>query len=74
VSATPDAVAAIVEAIVDSGRDVGVKASGGIRTFAQAAEYLALVDARMGSGWATPDRFRFGASGLLSALLDELGQ
>ncbi|MGA1345490.1 MAG: deoxyribose-phosphate aldolase [Ilumatobacteraceae bacterium] len=74
VSATPDAVAAIVEAIIESGRDMGVKASGGIRTFAQAAEYLDLVDARMGSGWATPDRFRFGASGLLTALIDELGQ
>ncbi|MEY2975353.1 MAG: deoxyribose-phosphate aldolase [Actinomycetota bacterium] len=74
VSATPEAVAAIVEAIIESGRDVGVKASGGIRTFAQAAEYLDLVDARMGSGWATPDRFRFGASGLLTALIDELGQ
>jgi deoxyribose-phosphate aldolase len=72
VSATPEAVAAILDAVVESGRAIGVKASGGIRTFAQAAEYLALADARMGEGWATPERFRFGASGLLTALLAEL--
>ena len=72
VSATPGAVAAILDAIVEGGRPVGVKASGGIRAFAQAAEYLALADARMGAGWVTPERFRFGASGLLRALVDEL--
>lgn len=73
VSATPEAVAAILDAIAETGRAVGIKASGGIRTFAQAADYLALADARMGAGWATPERFRFGASGLLATLLAELG-
>jgi deoxyribose-phosphate aldolase len=46
----------------------GVKASGGIRTAEQAAEYLALADEVMGAGWATPERFRIGAS----ALVDDL--
>lgn len=74
VSATPEAATAILDAIVevrDVG-DVGLKVSGGIRTFDQAAEFLALVDRRMGPGWATPERFRIGASGLLQALAAEL--
>ena len=76
VSATLDAAAAILDAITEAGghdaRRVGLKVSGGIRTFEQAAEYLALVDRRMGPDWAPPDRFRFGASGLLQALIAEL--
>ena len=74
VSATLDAAAAILDAIDEPGGGrVGLKVSGGIRTYEQAAEYLALVDRRMGPDWATPDRFRIGASGLLQALAAELG-
>lgn len=73
VSATLDAAAAILEAIDElGGGRVGLKVSGGIRTHEQAAGYLALVDRRMGSEWATPDRFRIGASGLLQVLVAEL--
>jgi deoxyribose-phosphate aldolase len=71
VSATREAVSAILDVVSTADRPVGVKASGGIRTFDQAAEYLALVDERMGAGWATPATFRFGASGLLAALVAE---
>ena len=68
VSATPAAVRAMLEAIRDSGRAVGIKPSGGIRTLDDAGAYLALADEVMGPQWATPATFRFGASGLLDAL------
>jgi deoxyribose-phosphate aldolase len=50
----------------------GVKASGGIRTAEQAAEYVALADEVMGDGWAAPERFRLGASALVDDLLARL--
>ena len=68
VSATPEAAKILLEAISASGKPVGFKASGGIRTLADAALYLGLADEIMGLGWASPDTFRIGASGLLDAL------
>ena len=47
---------------------VGFKVSGGMRTAADAARYLALTDAMMPAGWVGPARFRFGATGLLDDL------
>ncbi|MBX9991075.1 deoxyribose-phosphate aldolase [Phreatobacter oligotrophus] len=73
VSATPEAVRLMLEEIRASGRQVGLKPSGGIRTADDARAYLALADAIMGEGWARPETFRFGASGLLDALLVEGG-
>jgi deoxyribose-phosphate aldolase len=70
VSATPEAAAAILDAVASAGRPVGIKPSGGISTLAAAAGYLDLADRVMGAGWAAPSTFRFGASGLLGALLD----
>jgi len=70
--ASLDAVRAMLEAIKASGGPVGLKPSGGIRTLADAAGYLALADQCMGTGWATPATFRFGASGLHAALAAEL--
>ncbi|MBY0363568.1 MAG: deoxyribose-phosphate aldolase [Phreatobacter sp.] len=69
VSATPEAVRLMLEEIRASGRTVGIKPSGGIRTVADAGTYLALGDEVMGIGWASPATFRFGASGLLDQLL-----
>ena len=54
-------------------RPVGLKPSGGIRTLADAKSYLDLADAIMGSDWATPATFRFGASGLHGALVAAIG-
>ncbi|WP_117000060.1 deoxyribose-phosphate aldolase [Desertimonas flava] len=68
VSATPDAAETILEAIRAAGGAVGFKASGGIRTLADARTYLEIAERVMGEGWATPATFRFGASGLLDAL------
>jgi deoxyribose-phosphate aldolase len=72
VNATPEAAAILLAAIRDSGRDAGLKAAGGVRTTEDAALYLELCDRTMGEGWATPERFRIGASGLLAALLATL--
>jgi deoxyribose-phosphate aldolase len=68
VSATLEAAEIVLEAIAVSGRPVGFKASGGIRTVDDARAYLALADSIMGPDWATPATFRFGASSLLDAL------
>lgn len=70
VSATLEAATIMLETIRDAGpgRVVGLKPSGGIRTVADAAGYLALADRVMGPGWVSPKTFRIGASGLLDAL------
>jgi deoxyribose-phosphate aldolase len=67
-NATPEAARVLLDAIAASGRPVGLKCSGGIRTLADARTYLELADAAMGAGWATPATFRIGASGVLAAL------
>jgi deoxyribose-phosphate aldolase len=69
VGATADAVIAMLSAIRISGRPVGLKVSGGVRTLNDARTYIELADAAMGEGWAKPETFRIGASGLLSALM-----
>jgi deoxyribose-phosphate aldolase len=68
VSATPEAVAVLIDVIRAAPRPVALKVSGGVRTLADAKAYLAQVDAGLGACWATPATFRFGASGLLDAL------
>ncbi|WP_372421627.1 deoxyribose-phosphate aldolase [Salinarimonas chemoclinalis] len=74
VSATPKAARIMLETIAAApgGRRVGLKPSGGIRTLEQARAYLDLADEIMGAGWATPETFRFGASGLHGALVAAL--
>ncbi len=72
VGASPEAVDAMLDAIVATGGKTGLKVSGGVRTVADAAAYMAQADGRLGPGWISPERFRFGASGLLKALLATL--
>ncbi|MGE4534462.1 deoxyribose-phosphate aldolase [Halomonas sp.] len=69
VNATLEAAEILLEAIRASGRDVGFKAAGGVRTTEDAQAYLALAERVMGASWITPEHFRFGASGLLDDLL-----
>lgn len=71
--ATPAAVAVLLDVAADRGGRIGVKPSGGVRTVADATALLDLADARLGPGWATPQTFRFGASGLLGDALAALG-
>ncbi len=67
--ASLEAAAAMLDVIAGAGRPVGLKPSGGIRTFDDAMAYIDLADSVMGDGWARPATFRFGASGLLDSLL-----
>jgi len=65
VSATPEAARVMLKEIAASGMsNAGFKASGGIRTVADAAVYLELTRAALGT--VNPQRLRFGASGLLT--------
>jgi len=73
VNATPEAARIILETIKASGRDVGFKAAGGVRTAEDARVYLELAAEIMGRDWITPQHFRFGASSLLNSLLGTLG-
>ena len=72
VSATTAAVDVMLDVIAHSGGRVGIKPSGGIRTLDDAATYLASADRIMGTQWVDASTFRFGASGLLDAILKEL--
>ena len=67
VSATLVAAEVMLKEIAASGlHAAGFKASGGIRTVADAAPYLELAAQLLGPEQVTPHRFRFGASGLLN--------
>jgi deoxyribose-phosphate aldolase len=63
----------MLEAVRDflrySGRQVGVKPAGGIRTAKDAIRYLVLVNETAGEDWLDPRFFRLGASSLLNDLL-----
>jgi deoxyribose-phosphate aldolase len=63
--ASPEAARTMLETIAEQPRPVGFKASGGIRSVADAAGYIDLVRRYLGPQVAQPARLRFGASGLL---------
>ncbi len=67
-SASLEATAIMLDVICNVAHTVGLKPSGGIRTLADAVAYLDQADLVMGPDWATAATFRFGASGLLTAL------
>jgi deoxyribose-phosphate aldolase len=66
----------MLEAIRDvhdeTGRMVGFKPAGGIRTAKQAVQHLVLVHETLGTDWLTPDLHRFGASSLLNDVLMQI--
>jgi deoxyribose-phosphate aldolase len=63
----------MLEAVRDfraaTGRQVGVKPAGGIRTTKDAVKHLVMVNETVGADWLSPDWFRLGASSLLNDLL-----
>lgn len=79
VAATPEAAVVMCQAIKDfyekTGRKVGFKAAGGVRTPEDAALYYTIVEEVLGAEWLTTDLFRIGASSaannLLSAIVGE---
>jgi deoxyribose-phosphate aldolase len=72
-AATPAVTLIMLEAVRDfyaaTGRRVGVKPAGGIRTSKDAISYLVIVNETAGEEWLDPRWFRFGASTLLNDLL-----
>ena len=75
-AATPGVVLVMLEAIRDfyleTGRKVGMKPAGGIRTSKQALHLLVMVKETLGDAWLTPELFRIGASTLTNDLLMQL--
>ncbi|MFM8782538.1 MAG: deoxyribose-phosphate aldolase, partial [Actinomycetota bacterium] len=72
-AATPPVVLVMLEAVRDffalTGKKIGVKPAGGIRTTKDAIKQLVLVNETTGPEWLTPKLFRIGASALLNDLL-----
>jgi deoxyribose-phosphate aldolase len=72
-AATPPVVLVMLQAVRDfhelTGREVGVKPAGGMRTAKEAVRYLVMVHEEAGPRWLTPNLFRFGASSLLNDIL-----
>jgi deoxyribose-phosphate aldolase len=66
----------MLEAIRDfhrrTGRIVGMKPAGGIRTAKEAIQYLVVLYETLGPRWMTPELFRFGASSLLNDVIQQL--
>ncbi len=75
-AATPAVTLVMLETIRDhyyaTGRKIGMKPAGGVRTAKQALHYLVIVKETLGDDWLTPDLFRFGASALLNDVLMQL--
>lgn len=74
VNAIPEYARMMLEVIRDMGvaQQVGFKPAGGVRTAEDAAQYLAMADDILGQGWADSRHYRFGASSLLTNLLNTL--
>jgi deoxyribose-phosphate aldolase len=56
----------------ETGRAIGMKPAGGIRTAKQAVQYLVQLHETLGPEWLTPDLYRLGASSLLNDVLMQL--
>lgn len=74
VNATPEYARMMLEVIRDMGvaKTVGFKPAGGVRTAQDAVLYLAMADELLGADWADSMHYRFGASSLLTNLLNTL--
>jgi deoxyribose-phosphate aldolase len=75
-SATLPVALCMSEAIRDyfeqTGRMVGLKVAGGVRTAKQSWQYLVIINETLGSRWMTPTWFRIGASSLLNDVLMQI--
>lgn len=76
VSATPMAVYVMCQAIKEyfdtTGRKVGIKIAGGVRTTEQAVAYYTIVKEVLGKEWLYTEFFRIGASSLANNILMDL--
>ncbi|HEY5520011.1 MAG TPA: deoxyribose-phosphate aldolase [Candidatus Limnocylindrales bacterium] len=75
-AATMPVMLVMLEAIRDfnrrTGRLVGMKPAGGIRTAKEAIQFLTILYETLGPRWMTPDLFRFGVSSLLNDVLMQI--
>ncbi len=75
-AATQPVTLVMLEAIRDfyyrTGKMIGMKPAGGIRTAKQALQYLVLVKETLGAAWLNKDYFRFGASSLANDVLMQI--
>ena len=76
VSATPEAAVVMCHAIKDfyekTGRKVGFKAAGCVRTPQDAVLYYTIVEEILGREWCTPELFRIGASSAANNLISAI--
>lgn len=76
VAATPEAAVVMCQAIRDyhakTGRKVGFKAAGGVRTAEDAALYYTIVEEILGKEWLTTELFRIGASSAANNILSSI--
>ncbi len=76
VSATPEAAVAMCVAIRDyykaTGRKVGFKAAGGVKTAGDAVMYYTIVQNILGEEWLLSSLFRLGASSLANELISTI--
>lgn len=72
VNATPEAAQVMLEVLKETGASCGLKIAGGVKSTEDARDYLEQAAGIMGPGFLKPETFRFGASGVLNALLATL--
>lgn len=76
VAATPEAAVVMCRAIRDyydkTGRKVGFKAAGGVRSAEDGALYYTIVEEILGPEWLTTDLFRIGASSAANNILSAI--
>jgi deoxyribose-phosphate aldolase len=63
---------AIRDFYLQTGKLIGMKPAGGIRTAKQALHYLVAIKETLGDRWLQPDLYRLGASTLLNDLLRQV--
>lgn len=75
INAAPEAVCIMLNCIKEfknrTGKEAGIKPSGGISDFNTAVKYIRLTENILGKEWLNPAKFRFGASRLYDSVLKE---
>ncbi len=73
IGATPEAVQWMCEVIKEhhekTGKKIGIKVSGGVKTYPDACVYIEIVRNTLGDSWLNPELFRIGASSLANELV-----
>ena len=71
-NATLEATEVMLNSIKKVNSQCGFKAAGGIRSVAEAKDYIELTNRVMGKDWINATKFRFGASSILTDVLNIL--